>query len=297
VASDQVTLRVPATVANLGPGFDAFAAAVGVHAEVTLRRAAEPHVEVPGLAVPQDAGNLIYRSAAAVASLAGYHGAFDLHARSPIPLHSGLGSSATAIVAGLVGANRLLGASLDAATLLRLAVEIEGHPDNVAGALFGGVVIVTRDGQSYHWTRFTPDLPLAVVLAVPVLQVVTAAARSLLPPQVSREDAVFNLSRAALLVAALTLGRAGLLKYALADRLHQPYRAILIPGFDRVIAAAVAAGAHGAVLSGSGPTMAAFAPPGAGPGVGAAMQAAFQQAGVDSRVIVTEIEPNGALDG
>jgi homoserine kinase len=246
---------------------------------------------VPGLAVPQDAGNLIYRSAAAVALLAGYDGAFDVQARSSIPLHSGLGSSATAIVAGLVGADRLLDASLDAPTLLRLAVEIEGHPDNVAGALFGGVVIVTRDGGSYHWARVTPALPLAFVLAVPSLEVVTAAARSLLPQQVSREDAVFNLSRAALLVAALTMGRGDLLQHALADRLHQPYRAALVPGFERVTA-----GAHGAVMSGSGPTVAALAPPHAGQRVGAAMQAAFRQAGVHSRVIVTEIEPNGAIE-
>jgi homoserine kinase len=296
VAVDRVTVRVPATVANLGAGFDVLALAVDVRVEVTLEPAAVARVSVPGLDVPQDASNLIYRSATTVARALGYNGAFAISARSPIPLRSGLGSSAAAIVGGIVAAQRLLGGALDPEPLLRAATEIEGHPDNVAAALFGGVVIVTRTGSAFHWARIAPALPLAVVLAVPALEVETAAARRVLPREVSREDAVFNLGRTALLVAALTLGRADLLGDALQDRLHQPYRSSLVPGFERVTAAATAAGAYGAVLSGSGPSVAALAPPATATRVGDVMRQAFAQAGVTSRVIVSAVEPRGALE-
>ncbi len=296
VAIDRVTVRVPASVANLGAGFDVLAAAVGVHAEITLEPASEAQVTVSGVTVPQDASNLIYRSAAAVASRAGYRGAFALQAHSPIPLRSGLGSSAAAIVGGAVAASRLLGHSLDADALLRVAVELEGHPDNIAAALFGGVVVVARDGDALQWTRIVPALPLAVVLAVPALEIDTASARRLLPSEVSREDAVFNLGHAALLVAALAQGRADLLRGALRDRLHQSYRAPMVPGFNDVVAAAVSAGAYGAVLSGSGPSVAALTPPAAAQRVADAMCDAFRQSGVESRAIVTAIEPRGALE-
>lgn len=296
VAVDRVTVRVPASVANLGAGFDVLAAAVDVRAEVTLGPADTPHVAVTGVAVPQDATNLMYRSAAAVGSRLGYRGAFALHAHSPIPLRSGLGSSAAAIVGGAVAASRLLGDVLDAEALLRIATGLEGHPDNVAAALFGGVVVVARDGDVFRWARVIPALPLSIVLAIPALQIDTAAARQVLPAQVSREDAVFNLGHTALLVTALAQGQPELLRHALRDRLHQPYRRHLVPGFERVVAAAVDAGAYGAVLSGSGPTVAALTQATAARAVGEAMRAAFEGAGVRSQVIVTSIDGRGALE-
>jgi homoserine kinase len=248
------------------------------------------------LNVPQDSTNLIYRSASAVARLADYRGAFAIEARSPIPLRGGLGSSAAAIVGGLVAANRVLGAGLDASALLGLATEIEGHPDNVAAALLGGVAIVTAAGGGYRWLRVMPAMPLAVVLATPALEIETAAARRVLPREVSREDAVFNIGRATLLVGALAQGREDLLGDALQDRLHEPYRAGLVPGFEAVKAAGIGAGAYGVVLSGSGPTLAAFAAPSAADAVGRAMHDAFAGAGLASRVVLTAIEPCGALD-
>ena len=296
VALERVTIRVPATVANLGAGFDVLAAAVGVHAEITLAPARSPQVAVTGVDVPQDSSNLIYRSAAAVAQRVGYAGSFALQAHSPIPLRSGLGSSAAAIVGGAVAANRLLGDPLGADELLRITTELEGHPDNVAAALLGGVVVVTRDDAVMRWARILPGFPLAVVLVTPALQVETAAARAVLPRQVSLEDAVYNLGHAGLLLIALAQGRPELLRHALTDRLHQPHRRHLVPGFDKVTAAATGAGAYGAVLSGSGPTIAALAPPASGQGVGEAMVDAFQRAGVGSRAIVTGIEAQGALD-
>ncbi|MDR7555793.1 MAG: homoserine kinase [Armatimonadota bacterium] len=297
VALERVTVHVPATVANLGPGFDCLGAAVNLFAEVTLAPASTPRVEVAGVDVPQDATNLIYRSAQAAAAAAGWQGAFALRARWPIPLRSGLGSSAAAIVGGLVAAHRLLGDALDAQTLLRLATDLEGHPDNVAAALFGGVVVVARDGSEVRWARIAPVLPLAVVLAVPALEIETAAARRVLPAQVAHADAVFNVARTALVVTALATGQAQALRGALRDRLHQPYRAPLVPGFAAVVAAAEDAGAYGAVLSGSGPTVAALTPPAAAGAVGAAMVAAFAAAGVQSRALETQIELRGALGG
>ncbi|MGH2360665.1 MAG: homoserine kinase, partial [bacterium] len=196
VALERVTIRVPATVANLGAGFDVMAAAVGVHADITLAPAQAPQVEVTGVDVPQDSSNLIYRSAVAVAQRVGYAGSFVLQAHSPIPLRSGLGSSAAAIVGGAVAASRLLGDPLGADELLRIATELEGHPDNVAAALFGGVVVVTRDDAILRWARILPNFPLAIVLVTPALQVETAAARAVLPRQVSLEDAVYNLGHA-----------------------------------------------------------------------------------------------------
>ena len=296
IALERVTIRVPATVANLGAGFDVLAAAVGVHAEITLAPARAPQVAVTGVDVPQDSSNLIYRSAAAVAQRIGYAGSFALQAHSLIPLRSGLGSSAAAIVGGAVAASRLLGDPLGADELLRITTELEGHPDNVAAALLGGVVVVTRDDGVLRWARILPGFPLAVVLVTPALQVETAAARAVLPRQVSLEDAVYNLGHAGLLLVALAQGRPELLRHALTDRLHQPYRRHLVPGFEKVTAAATGAGAYGAVLSGSGPTIAALAPPASAQGVGEAMVEAFERAGVGSRAVVTGIEARGALE-
>ncbi len=296
VALDRVTVRVPATVANLGAGFDVLAAAVGVHAEITLAPAPSPEVAVTGVDVPQDASNLIYRSAATVAGRVGYTGAFALQAHSPIPLRSGLGSSAAAIVGGVVAASRLLGDPLNPDDLLRIAAELEGHADNVAAALLGGVTLVTRDGAALRWARILPGFPLVMVLVTPALQVETAAARAVLPARVSLEDAVFNVGHAGLLLIALAQGRPDLLRHALADRLHQPYRQHLVPGFDRVVAGAIAAGAYGAVLSGSGPTVAALTPPAVAGTVADAMVEAFRRAGLSSRALVTGIEARGALD-
>ncbi len=295
IPADRVRVSVPASVANLGAGFDCLAAAVGVRAEIALARSAAPIVAVSGAQVPQDPSNLVYRSAAAVAEVAGYAGAFELRAYFPIPLRSGLGSSAAAIVSGVVAAARLLDAPLDTNGLLNLAVTLEGHPDNVAAALLGGVVVVARNGTGLRWSRVTPSLPLAVVLAIPDLEVETAAARQVLPEVVSLPDAVFNLGQVALLVTALSQGRADLLRDALCDRLHQPYRASLVPGFEAVVEAARAGGAYGAVLSGSGPTVAALSPPEATAVVGAAMCDAFAASGVESRVVVTEVDPSGAV--
>jgi homoserine kinase len=293
-----VAVRVPATSSNLGPGFDALGLALRLHNRLTLEAAASPEIEIEGEgagSLPRDASHLAYRAAMAVAVRAAAAGveppaAFRLRQRNAIPLARGLGSSAAAIVAGAVAANALLGAPLGRQALLDLATEMEGHPDNVAPSLLGGLVVCARTADGVRWIRLAPP-PLAVVLAVPDYHVSTEEARRRLPARVPFPDAVFNVTRTALLVAALTQGRPDLLDEATQDRLHQPYREQLVPGLTDVFAAARAAGAHGVALSGSGPAVLAF---GDAPGLGPAMAAAFEAMGVPARILHAEFDVDGA---
>jgi homoserine kinase len=202
-----------------------------------------------------------------------------------------LGSSAAAIVGGAVAANALLGRPLDQQALLDLATEMEGHPDNVAPALLGGLVVCTRTPAGVRWMRLAAP-PLQVVLAVPDYPVSTEEARRRLPARVPFPDAVFNVTRAALLVAALIGGRPDLLDEATQDRLHQPYREHLIPGLQDVFSAARRAGAYGVALSGSGPAVLAF---GDAAEIGPAMAQAFEAAGSASRILRAEFDTAGAV--
>src|SRR3990170_4259361 len=214
--------------------------------------------------------------------------------RMTIEVARGLGSSAASIVGGLVAANHLLGNPLDRSTLLEMAAELEGHSDNVAAALLGGVVVVTADGGGVRAGRFLPRLDLEIVLAVPNLAIATEESRALLPRTVSLSDAVFNLSRAALLVTALLTGDAVLLPAALDDRLHQPHRAKLLPGFAAVVTAAGQAGAYGAVLAGSGSTVAALTPPRPAGRGGGALRPALARHSVAAEVRTVHVDTHGA---
>jgi homoserine kinase len=236
-------VRVPATSANLGPGFDVLAAAVGLHLEVEVEETGTFAVETD-LDVPKDRSNLVVRAFERLHPADG----FTFRMRSKVPLNGGLGSSASAIVAGLVLADHVF--ELDA-DLFAHAVELEGHPDNVGAALHGGVVICA-DGAV---TRLDPPPELEAVIVVPYEPVRTEAARAALPPQVPMGDAVFNTAHAALLVLGLARGDWELLGRGLADRLHQPRRAHLYPRSMELVADARALGAIGASISGAGPTV------------------------------------------
>lgn len=292
-----VRVRVPASVANLGPAFDALGLAVGLYDEFTVEMSARPAVAVEGegsRSVPTDEGNLAYRAASAVAARAGRSQAFAIMCRNAIPLARGLGSSAAAIVGGAVGANALLGAPLHPNVLLDLAITIEGHPDNVAPALFGGAVVIARDDTRMTWTRFLPAWDAELVLAIPDFAVPTEHARRVLADRVPRHDAVTNVGRTGLLVAAMLTGRPELLETAMVDALHQPYRAVLNPGMMDVIHAARSAGAFGSALSGSGPTIVAICPAQRTEAVGAAMVTAFVGAGHTARFVRVEVDRVGA---
>jgi homoserine kinase len=236
-------VRVPASTANLGPGFDVLAAALALHLEVEVVETGTFAV-VTELDVPRDRDNLVVRAFERL------HPADDFEFRisSKIPLSGGLGSSAAAIVAGLLAADHLF--ELDA-NVPSLAVELEGHPDNVGAALEGGLVICA--GEEVH--RFEPPMGLEGVLVVPSEPVRTAAARAALPEIVPIADAVFNVARASILVRGLSVGDWELIAAGLEDRLHQPYRAHLYPKSAELLGGVRKLGALGATISGAGPTV------------------------------------------
>jgi homoserine kinase len=274
-----VIVRVPASTANLGPGFDVLAAALTLHLEVEVRETGSFGVQTD-LEVPTDRSNLVVRAFELL------HPAdrFAFRIMSAIPLTGGLGSSAAAIVAGLLAADRLAG--LDGDVLAR-AVGLEGHPDNIGAALEGGFVICV--GSRVH--RLDPPPGLAAVLVVPDEPVGTEAARAVLPAAVRMEDAVFNVGRVALLVRGLSTGELELIADGLADRLHQPHRAHLYPRSAELLAQARSLGALGATISGAGPTVLFWtAAPRAAPLAAELTRLAAGWA----RVLEVEFEPAGA---
>jgi homoserine kinase len=236
-------VRVPASSANLGPGFDVLAAALSLQLEVEVRETGSFAVHTE-LDVPRDASNLVVRAFERL------HPAdsFEFRIASEIPLTGGLGSSAAAIVAGLLAADHVF--ELDA-DVLALATDLEGHPDNVGAALEGGFVIC--DGTYVH--RFEPPMGLEAVLVVPDEAVSTHAAREALPDSVPLADAVYNVAHAATLVLGLASGDLELIAAGLRDRLHQPARAHLYPRSAGLLERAPALGALGATISGAGPTV------------------------------------------
>lgn len=246
--------------------------------------------------LPTDGTNMIWTTVRRLLSrigLADEYRGMKLRMYSKIPVSRGLGSSATAIVGGLRAANEWLGRPLDKKGLLAIATELEGHPDNVAPAIYGGFsVSVTYEGKPES-LAFLPEIPLKAVVAVPDFTLSTRLARSVLPDTVPRADGVFNVGRAALLAAAMARGKADYLKLALEDKLHQPYRKSLIPGFDEVTEAARKAGAMGCVLSGAGPTIIAFTLEKEA-AVGDAMVESFRANGAEARAIVLSIDREGA---
>jgi len=261
-ARERVRARVPATSANLGPGFDALGIALSLYAWIELAQADTTTVSLVGArsqGLPTDKSNLLYGIAQRVFDEAGVSvPELDIAVYSDIPLARGLGSSAAAIVGALGAANALIGEPLPRDELFRIAASIEGHPDNVGPALYGGFVAATWDGERAEHIRLDPPPRLTTLVAIPAYELLTSKARAALPEQVSRADAVFNLSRAALLTAAFAAGRLDVLRGAMADRIHQPYRAPLVPGLERVLREAADHGALGAALSGAGPTAIAF---------------------------------------
>jgi homoserine kinase len=238
-------VRVPASSANLGPGYDALAAALGFYLELEVEETGVFSVECNLPDVPLDRSNLCVRAFEAL------HPADDVtfRIRSEIPVSAGLGSSAAAIVAGLVAADHIY--ELDA-PLFDLAAELEGHPDNVGAALYGGFVVCTDDGPP---VRFDPVPGLEGVLAIPPEPVATTDARAALPDEVPLADAVHNTAHAALLVLGLARGDLDLVARGLSDRIHQPRRAFLYPRSMELLAAARELGAVGASISGAGPAV------------------------------------------
>ncbi|MGH2546813.1 MAG: homoserine kinase [Actinomycetota bacterium] len=256
-----LVVGAPATVANLGSGFDALALAVDLWNEVEADTDGAPAVTVEGEGageLPEDASNLVFRAMAWLAREAGGSlPQFALRCRNRIPLERGLGSSAAAVVSGLVLADRLLGTALDPDRLLEVAVDIEGHPDNVAACLRGGAVVAYLSRSGWRAERLTPHPDLRLAVLIPEHErLPTADARRILPRDVPLADAAFNLGRAALAVLALT-ERPALLSEALEDRLHQQRRLPLVPGARALFEELRAAGLP-VCVAGAGPALLAF---------------------------------------
>ena len=261
-AVQKVRVKVPASTANLGPGFDSLGMALNLYAWIDMAISDQTTIHLIGdqmNGIPTDKSNLIYKVAQMVFEQADVsHPELDITMYSDIPLTRGLGSSASAIVGALAGANALIGNKLTQYELFQIASRLEKHPDNVGASLFGGIVVAFWDGEKAESIRIEPDANLEVLVAIPAFQLSTEKARGVMPKQVAMKDAVFNLSHSSLLVAALSTGNLGMIRHAMKDALHQPYRAELIPGMKTLLEQAENHGALGVALSGAGPTMLAL---------------------------------------
>ncbi|MFS8117543.1 MAG: homoserine kinase [Microcoleus sp.] len=300
-----ITVTVPATTANLGPGFDCIGAALSLYNRFQFSRL-EPSateklkITVTGAEaakVKTDESNLAYvafvtlydrlnQSAPPVA----------IHIDMQVPLARGLGSSATAIVGGLVGANELAGAPLSQVEVMQLAIELEGHPDNVVPALLGGCRLAASNPPGGSWEicdiPWHPDI--VPVVGIPDFELSTAEARQVLPTDYSRADAIFNAAHLGLLVRALATGDRDWLRCALQDKIHQPYRLSLIQGYEAVQQAAMNAGACGMVISGAGPTLLALTDVTNVDAVVREMVAAWMEFGVKADVRAIGLDTQGA---
>lgn len=297
VPTRKVVVRAPATSANLGPGFDCLGMALDLWNETSFVMEGEGlhlTVEGEGNGLPTDERNLVLQGMRFFCDTRGlpFPRGLTIHSRNNIPLGSGLGSSAAAALTGLLGAAALLDGPLDMEEALALAARMEGHADNAAAALYGGLVIVAAGKGGWLVRRVAvPELHVAVVL--PSVELPTHLARAALPGEVTLKDAIFNLGRALLVVEALRGGDLDLLSQTIDDRLHLPYRLPLIPGGQQALEAAYQAGASAVTISGAGPSLIAFTS-GDPASIADAMVKTFAERGVRSRAYALRASAGGA---
>lgn len=255
----MIKVKVPATSANLGPGFDTLGLAFNMYNSYTFEEI-QNGLEITGCESDfANEDNMVYTSMKKVFEKTGYEPkGIRIHLDSSIPISRGLGSSAACILGGVIGANELSGGILSQEELLYIATEIEGHPDNIAPALFGGLVVSSMEDEKVLYNQINIADGIKFIALIPDFKLSTSEARGVLPKEVSYKDAIYNVSRVSLLLTALNNGRFDLLKYALQDVLHQPYRGKLIRGFDEIMEKSQELGALGMFLSGAGPTMMAI---------------------------------------
>lgn len=296
----EFQIRTPGSTANLGPGFDALGLALSIYNHLTIQTLPNSGLQITAEGegadiVPKDETNLFYEAAVFTAKKIGQTlPGLKIHHQNNIPFARGLGSSSTAIVAGVLAANHIFGQPLCQQDQLNITTEIEGHPDNVSPCLLGGLTMSSVENEHVACVRALPPQTLKSVVAIPQFELKTADARNALPKEVSLKDAVYSVSRACLVTAALMAGDLDQLKIGMQDRLHQPYRAHLIPQFDNVIQAALDAGALGAALSGAGPTLMAFATQNE-EAIGQAMVDVWQQNNINAVFHVLNIDTDGAV--
>ncbi|MTJ52076.1 homoserine kinase [Anabaena sp. UHCC 0253] len=296
----HIAVKVPATTANLGPGFDCIGVALKLYNEFKFTTLDDQGliIQVSGTEaekVQTDESNLLYQ---AFVKLYQYieqtPPSVKIEIKLGVPLARGLGSSATAIVGGLVAANELAGSPVSELQIMELAIAMEGHPDNVVPALLGGCRLAATSRTGWEICDIPWHRHIVPVLAIPDFELSTSEARRVLPTEVSRADAIFNTAHLGLLLRGLATNREEWLKAALQDKLHQPYRQTLIPGYDAVNAAAMAAGAYGMVISGAGPTLLALAEADQAKLIATEMANAWQKQGITSIVRSLPLDTQGA---
>lgn len=294
----QLKVTVPATSANLGPGFDAIGVALTLRNRFTFSDQGDGlTIDVVGEGaecIYRDGRNLVVIAAERIFEIVGRRPQnLSILIENDVPAASGMGSSSTAIIGGMLGANALTGNQLSRSEILNLAAQLETHPDNVMPALLGGLAVGVLEDGVVTGERFAlPDYKVVIVL--PQHDTMTTEARAILPKMVSMQDAVANIGRTALLIQALQLRHFDKLSTAMQDRLHQPYRVPAIPGMSAAFAAAYDSGAAGVAMSGAGPSLIAFAESGHAD-IAAAAQAAFTAANVASRQWILDVDTEGAV--
>ena len=295
---NKAIARVPASTTNLGPGFDVLGLALQLYSTISLEEIDKgTEIRVTGVDIDKissDQNNIAYRAAKLVFDKCGYKPkGLRLALTNGIPAIRGLGGSGTAILGGLLTANALCDAPFSRTQLLDFATEFEGHPDNVAASLQGGLVVSMMQGSHVHSIQLDCDSDLRVVVAIPDFALSTKAARGVLPQTVDFADAIHNVSRSSVLVAAIATGKLEMLSLAMADRLHQPYRTSLIPGFDDVAESAMRTGALSVALSGAGPSIAAYCTESTDE-IGLQMSKAFRRNQISCDIKVLPIDSVGA---
>jgi len=295
----MVKIMVPASTANLGPGFDVLGVALNLYTEITMefiRDGLEIYAEGEGVEyIENDRNNLVYKSAEMLLKKIGiFNKGLRIKIKNEIPLGRGLGSSAAAIVGGLLAANELAGRILKREEILDLAASIEGHADNVTAALNGGLNISIFEGNKVYYAKKLLEEDIVFLAFVPQEMVKTEVARKVLPEKVDFKDAVFNTGRAAFLVSILTEKRYELLKIATQDMLHQKYRSKLVPFMEEIFEKALSAGAYAAFLSGAGPTIMALSSPENAERVSKEVGKVYEERGLLYRAYKLKCDNNGA---
>ena len=256
-----IKIKVPASTSNLGPGFDTLSLALDWYNEFTFKVVKEglKITQSNSNKLPEDSTNLVYKCFCEVfKKLRKTPPGIELDINYQIPLAAGLGSSASAVVSGVLAANALLDNALSKSEILSLATKLEGHPDNCAAAIYGGLTISVSQDEKVYVSQFPWPKELVVIVVVPDFELPTRISRELLPPKISYGDATFNVSRTAYLLSSLLNKDWEGLKIGFQDRLHQPFRKDLVHGMEEVLNEGLMKGACGATLSGAGPTLVAF---------------------------------------
>lgn len=255
----MINIRVPATTANLGPGFDTLGISLNLYNKFTFEEISKGIEIIGALDNEKDIDNLVYTSMLKTFESIGYKPkGMRINIEANIPVSRGLGSSSTCILAGVMGANKIAGSPLLIEDIFELATEIEGHPDNIGPALFGGFVTSLMEDSRVYYNKIDLAKGIKFVAIIPDFKLSTKIARQVLPKNISHKAAVENISRVSLLISALSNGKFDLLKPALKDNLHEPYRGKLIKNFDEILNKIYEFKALGGYLSGGGPTIMAI---------------------------------------